>query len=120
MRGCEKLKLAGLTAKSAFIGGMLIQIYSVLLIGSPFLLERDGKKIEFGFSRNEYVFSHSIAKAVEIAKAKTLSKIDYKTIQKIDNRPIVLKVEQVKTGMPIWRLFRNEGFLFFPADASPT
>ena len=99
---------------------MLIQLYCVLLIGSPFLLERDGQKSEFGFSRNEYVFSHSIAKAVEIAKAKTLRKIDYNSIEKIDNKPIELRVEKVKTGMPIWRLFKNEGFLFFPADSSPT
>jgi hypothetical protein len=95
----------------------LIQVYCVQLVGEPFLLERDGAKVEFGFYRNEYVASWSEERAIAIAKAKTLSKFADRSAEMIEGRPMTLKVEKITSRVPPWRLFRNEGFLLFPVDS---
>ena len=95
----------------------IIRVYRVFLTGEPFLLERDGKKIEYGFYRNEYVASSSEEKAIAIAKTRTLRKLNGMAIEMIEGRPIELRVEELKAGIPIWYLFRNEGFVFFRVDS---
>lgn len=95
----------------------MIQVYCVQLVGEPFLLERDGVKVEFGFYRNEYVAAWSEEGAIEAAKAKTLSKFADRSAEMIEGRPMTLKVEKITSGLPPWRLFRNEGFLLFPVDS---
>jgi hypothetical protein len=91
----------------------LAQVYCILLNGEPFLLERDGKKYKYGFHRNEYVLSQTEDKAVAVAKERALKKLSQKTYEGIPGEPIELKVIDIKTGMPIWRLLRNEGFIFY-------
>ncbi|KQV59054.1 MULTISPECIES: hypothetical protein [unclassified Duganella] len=90
----------------------MIQFYCVQLLGEPFLL--DGE--EFGFYRNEYVLALSEERAIDVAKIKTMKRLESVMPQFIDGQPFVLKVESIKTGMQPWRLLRNEGFLFFPAN----
>lgn len=87
----------------------------VLLVGEPLLLEGEAK--EFGFYRNEYVASSSEERAVAAAKANTMKRLERKGARFIDGKPLTLKAENVKPGMPPWRLLRNEGFLFFPLDS---
>lgn len=95
----------------------MIQIYCVQSVGEPFLLERDGVKVEFGFYRNEYVASWSEERAIAAAKAKTLSKFANRSAEMIDDRPMTLEVEKITSGVPPCRLFRNEGFILFPVDS---
>lgn len=92
----------------------MIHVFCVFLVGEPLL--REGDTEEFGFYRNEYVASSTVEGAVAAAKAKTMKRLERKAIKFIDGKPFTLKVEHVKSGMPPWRLFRNEGFLFFPVN----
>ena len=93
----------------------MIRIYCVLLVGEPFFLESE--KEEFGFYRNEYVIASSEENAISIAKRNTIKKLRRKNINAIEGHPMTLKADEVKSGMPIWRLFRNEGFIFFPVNS---
>jgi hypothetical protein len=95
----------------------LIQIYCVQLVGEPFLLKRDGTKVEFGFFHNEYVAAWSEERAVAAAKVKTLRKFADRSAEMIEGRPMTLKVEEITSGVPPWRLLRNEGFILFSADS---
>lgn len=93
----------------------MIQVFCVFLVGEPLLLGSDTK--ELGFYRNEYVMSLSEQRAVAAAKAKTMKRLERKGARFIDGKPFELKVENVNSGMPPWRLLRNEAFLFFPVDS---
>lgn len=90
----------------------MIQVFCVFLVGEPLLLGDETK--ELGFYRNEYVASSSSERAIAKAKAKTMERLARKGAKFIEERPFTLQVENVKPGMPLWRLLRNEGFLFFP------
>jgi len=92
----------------------MIQVYCILLVGEPILLYDESASVEYGFYRNEYVLSFSPEKAIAVAKANVMKKLSGKPIALIEGRPIQLKVEKVTSKMPLTRLFRNEGFLFFP------
>ena len=92
----------------------MIQVFCVLLVGEPLLLGGDPK--ELGFYRNEYVASSSSERAIAKAKAKTMERFARMGAKFIEGKPFALQVENVKPGMPLWRLLRNEGFLFFPVD----
>jgi hypothetical protein len=87
--------------------------------GEPVHLTRDGRKVEYGFYRNEYVASSSAEKAIIAAKTHTLKKLSEKSCEAIQESPVELCVEFVKEGVPLWRLLRNESFLFFPIDEPP-
>ncbi|MBX3588697.1 MAG: hypothetical protein KF796_18860 [Ramlibacter sp.] len=87
------------------------------LVGEPFLLEREGIKVEYGFYRNEYVAAWSEEKAIAAAKAKALRKFSGRSAEMIEGRPMTLKVEEITQGVPPWRLLRNEGFILFPVDS---
>jgi hypothetical protein len=94
----------------------LIRVFCVLLVGEPLLLEGGTK--EFGFYRNEYVASLSEEQAIAAAKAKTMKRLERKAAAKqIGGKPLTLRVEKVKPGVPPWRLLRNEGFIFFPTNS---
>jgi len=95
----------------------LIRIYCVQLVGEPFLLERGGVKVEFGFYRNEYIVSWSEESAITAAKVKALRKFADRPAEMIEDRPMTLKVEKIISGVPPWRLFRNEGFILFRIDS---
>lgn len=86
-------------------------------MGEPFLLKRNGVDVEFGFYRNEYVISSSEQKAIASAKARTLRKFADRSARMVEGRPMTLRVEKIAKGVPPWRIFRNEGFLMFPADS---
>jgi len=92
----------------------LIQVFCVFLVGEPLLLGDDTK--EMGFYRNEYVASSSEENAVAKAKARTMERLARNGAKFIEGKPFALQVENVKPGMPLWRLLRSEGFLFFPVD----
>ena len=85
------------------------------MVGEPLLLEGDSR--ELGFYRNEYVASSSEQQAVAAAKIKTIKRLQRKGAKFIEGRPFTLRVEKVEAGMPLWRLLRSEGFVFFEADA---
>lgn len=93
----------------------MIRVFCVFLVGEPLLLEGDTE--EFGFYRNEYVASSSEERAVAVAKAKTMKRLESKAPKFIEGKPFTLKVEKVKPGMPLRRLLRNEGFIFFPVES---
>jgi len=84
-----------------------------LLEGAPFLLGQDDVLVSHGFYRNEYVLATSKEKAASIAIAKTLKKFQKRMPEFIDGRPLHINANKVTAGMPFWRLFRNEGFVFF-------
>lgn len=84
-------------------------------MGEPVLLGGDNQPL--GFYRNEYVATFSKERAIAVAKVNTLKRLERKGAKFIDGAPFVLKVEKVKSGMPMWRLFRSEAFLFFPVDS---
>jgi hypothetical protein len=86
-------------------------------VGEPFLLERDGAKVEYGFYRNEYVASWSKERAIATAKARALKKFASRPAEMIEGRPMTLKVEKVTSKVSPLRLFENEGFLLFPVDS---
>ena len=94
----------------------MIQVYCVLLVGEPLLL--DGG--EFGFYRNEYVVARSDVRAIDAAKAKAMKRLERSATKFVEGKPFSLKVENIKAGMPPWRLLRNEGFIFFPTDEQET
>jgi len=93
----------------------LIRVFCVFVVGEPIILGDDTQQL--GFYRNEYVATFSKERAIAVAKANTLKRLERKGAKFIDGMPFVLKVEQVKSGMPMWRLFRREAFLFFPVDS---
>lgn len=93
----------------------MIQIFCVLLVGEPILLEGDSQ--EFGFYRNEYVLSLSEGRAIAAAKARVMKRLSAKAVKSINGKPLLLKVEKVKSRMPPWMLLRDEGFIFFPVDS---
>lgn len=95
----------------------MIQVYCVQLVGEPFLLERDGTKVEYGFYRNEYVAAWSEERAIAAAKAKALRRFAERSAEMVEGRPMTLKVEEITPGVPPWRLLRNEGFILFPVDS---
>ena len=86
-------------------------------MGEPFLLEREGVKVEFGFYRNEYVASWSKERAIAAAKARALRKFADRPAEMIEDRPMTLKVEKITSGLSPWRLLRNEGFILFRIDS---
>jgi len=90
----------------------MIQVFCIQFVGEPLLLHES----EFGFFRNEYVLALSEGRAIEIARARVMKRLERKKIRFIEGSPFTLQVESVKPGMPIWRIFRNEGFLFFPVE----
>lgn len=92
-----------------------MQVFCIFLVGEPLLLGDDTQEV--GFYRNEYVASLSEERAVAAAKAKTLQRLARKGARFVDGKPFVLKVEEVKSRMPLWKLLRNESFLFFPVDS---
>jgi hypothetical protein len=89
-------------------------VFCIFLVGEPLL--REGDTEEFGFYRNEYVAASSEERAVAAAMAKTMKRLERKATRFVEGKPFTLKVEDIKPGMPPWRLLRNEGFLFFPVD----
>ena len=91
-----------------------MHIYCVLVVCQPFFLKTDGKKVESGFFRNEYVMAPSVEKAIAVAKARTLRKMRRIQIEMIEDKPMQVGVDEIKTRVPISRLLRDEGFLFFP------
>jgi len=92
-------------------------VYRVLLCGEPFFLETDNGKIECGFHRNEYVLASSPKQAVDKAKRKAATKVRRKALEMIPDKPFELTAEQIDADVPLTRLLRNEGFLFFPIDS---
>jgi hypothetical protein len=90
----------------------MIQVFCVLLVGEPILL--DGQPL--GFYRNEYVAALTEERAIDVAKEKVMNRLKRNATEFIEGKPFALNVESVKPGMPPWRLFRNEGFLFFPTE----
>lgn len=95
----------------------MMQIYWVQLVGEPFLLERDGVKVEYGFYHNEYVVAWSKETAIVAAKAKTLKKFSNRSAEMIEGRPMTLRVDEIAPGAPLWGLLRNEGFVLFSPDS---
>jgi hypothetical protein len=96
----------------------MIKAYHVLVAGEPFLLDRDGASDQFGFYRNEYLLSSSAEGAIHTAKARALKKLARKHVRFLDDQPLELRVEEVKEGVSLWRLFASEGFIFFPIDSN--
>lgn len=93
----------------------MIEVFRVYLVGEPLLLA-EGLQ-ELGFYRNEYVASSSEGRAIAAAKVKTMERLGSQGVKFIDGRPLVLRVEEVEGGMPLWRLLRNEGFIFFDVNS---
>ena len=88
-------------------------MYCVLLLGERFLLKTEEGFVPHGFYRNEYVFAFSREKAVSRAIERAKKKLQKNDMALIEGEPLRIVVEEVKLGMPIWRLFRDEGFIFF-------
>ena len=93
----------------------MIHVYCVFLVGEPLLLDSDSE--EFGFYRNEYVASLSEERAIARAKTKTMKRLEKRGARFVDGRPFALNVERVEPRVPISRLFRSEGFIFFPVSS---
>lgn len=89
-------------------------IYRVCVTATVGLV-RDGKVERSGFYKNEYVRAPDEAGAETVALARVreaLGRMEGVSLAGAGD----VRVEELECGLPWWRAFQREGFIFFPED----
>jgi hypothetical protein len=95
----------------------MMNVFCIMLLGEDFYFPERDEKVEYGFYRNEYVLTSSRERAIAVAKARTLKKLAKQSIEPGGGGPVELEAESITRNLPLSRLLRNEGFLFFRMDS---
>lgn len=74
-----------------------------------------------GFVKNEYVWAGTKEEAVSKAKEKIQERLgqDPGILLPADS-PLELTVDEVESGLPVWKLASNESFIFFDLQPDGT
>lgn len=91
--------------------------FRITFAGAKVVMRVDGEDTPCGLIKNEYVWAKTESEAIEKAKEHLLSRlVNNPAIHQLGDSPISLNVEEVETGIPLWKLLSNEGFVFYKLD----
>jgi hypothetical protein len=91
--------------------------FRVMLNGGKFMLHLEGENILCGFVKNKYIWAASEAKAIDKAKQRVLSKLSKNSaIRPLNGLPILIEIEEVESGVALWKPLSNESFLFYKLE----
>lgn len=94
-----------------------MKVFRVMLNGREVLMRSEEGDVLCGFIKNEYVLGRSEGEAVDKAKGVLLERLRRNpAIRDWDNSPITFSLEEVERGVAPWKLFSNEGFIFYKIE----
>ena len=96
-----------------------VSIYKVCLRGDGLRVLEEGGEVTWGFFKNEYIRAPDIRSATAIAKARVKRALSVNSaVQKDSIEDILFTIEGVDSGVSVWRLLNNEGFVFYDSNDS--
>ena len=88
-----------------------------MLNGAKFVMQLENENVPCGFVKNEYIWAASEAEAIGKAKQRVLSRLsENPSIHTLNDVPISIDSEEVESGIPLWKLLSNEGFIFYKLE----
>ena len=89
-------------------------IFRVQINGRHVLARIDGQELLCGFVKNEYVWCGDVDSAKQKALSNLRAKLEEKkSIRLLEGRKPALVVEAAISGYGFWKLFFEEGFVFY-------
>lgn len=93
-------------------------VFRITLSGKKLVMRSDGDEVICGVIKNQYVWSATEADAIEQAKRRVLFQLaDNPAVHSLSDSPISLEVDEIESGVPLWKLFTNEGFVFYKIES---
>lgn len=93
-------------------------LFSVLLNGHPVQMHFADRvePVCYGFYKNNYVFAANDAAAIRAAKTRVLEQlVHHQEITAFNESDLVLTVDEINPSWAFWRLWRQQGFIFYEA-----
>lgn len=93
---------------------MILNVYRVQLAGQNIKIRIDGSEVLCGFVKNEYVRAFTEKAAIEKAMRRVLVKLEKnRNVHFIDESSLQLSIDEIESGVSLWKLIKDEGFVFF-------